>query len=220
MPPIWIRPYESADADRVRAMSARLSRRSLYERFFSGMPSLPPMYLAALARVDHHDREALLALTGDAVIGTAEYVRDHAAPDHADLAVLVADDWQQRGLARRLVTALAVLAASRGIAIFKADVLLNNRSALAAIAGGWPQARPQRDGTTAHFELPISVPPDHQQAPAAAGQLPDGHKNICVQPPIGPLDGSHAAEESVDRIPAKGPDQSARASRARKTACR
>src|SRR5918992_923985 len=126
---VLIRPYESADGELVEAMSARLSKHSLYERFFAGTPSLPPKYLATLGKADHHDREVLLAVNAGAVIGIAEYARDRDAPDLADLAVLVADDWQRRGIGRRLVTALACLAADRGIAAFAADTLVTNRSA-------------------------------------------------------------------------------------------
>ena len=142
-------------------MSALLSKRSLYKRFFAGTPALPSMYLAALAKVDHHDREALLALSEkpdepeEVVVGIAEYIRDRAMPARADLAVLVADDWQRRGIGRRLVTELARLAARRGIAEFGADTLVTNRPALAAVNSAWPDARPERDGNTAAFRLPV-----------------------------------------------------------------
>jgi GNAT superfamily N-acetyltransferase len=152
---VLIRPYESADGASVEAMSARLSKHSLYERFFAGTPGLPPKYLAVLAKTDHHDREVLLAISAGAVIGIAEYVRAKDAPRRADLAVLVADDWQRRGIGRRLVIALACLAADRGIADFTADTLVTNRSAVAAITALWPAARADRDGTTAAFSLPV-----------------------------------------------------------------
>ncbi|HEU5157243.1 MAG TPA: GNAT family N-acetyltransferase [Streptosporangiaceae bacterium] len=163
-PWVRIRPYESADGELIEAMSARLSTHSLYQRFFTGTPRLPRMYLAALAKTDHHDREALLAVGGEAVcgealggsvIGIAEYARDPAAPMRADLAVLVADDWHRRGIGRRLVTALAALAGSRGISDFRADTLTTNRPALAAIATLWPAVRADRDGATARFTLPV-----------------------------------------------------------------
>jgi GNAT superfamily N-acetyltransferase len=155
---VRIRPYDphgEVDAERVRAMSAWISSRSLYERFFSGTPRLPEPYLRALTMVDHHDREALLALSGDTVVGIAEYVRNRRAPERADLAVLVADGWQRRGIARGLVTQLGRLAADRGIADFTADALQSNRPALAAIASVWPGARASREGTTATFTLPV-----------------------------------------------------------------
>lgn len=154
---IRIRPYRSADTDLIGQLAGRLSSRALYERFFTGMPTLPPQYYAALARVDHHDREALLALDGEAAVGITEYVRDPRTPARADLAIIVADSWQRRGVAQALVTELAALAASRGITDFTADVLASNRHALAAIATTWPHAKPRLDGTTAHFTLPVAA---------------------------------------------------------------
>ena len=205
-PRVRIRPYESADGGLVAALSARLSKDSLYERFFTGTPELPPRYVAALTWTDHYDREVLLALSrgdigdfgdigggdiddfggGDIVVGIAEYVRDAHTPDRADLAVLVADAWHRRGMARRLIGALAVLAAGRGIAYFGADALVTNHSALAAIARLWPAARAVRDGTTARFTLPVRavLPPDSAdlvpgaQQVLAGGDDASGHRGL------------------------------------------
>lgn len=206
---VRIRPYESADGELVRAMSARLSSGSLYQRFFAGTPALPPKFLDALAKTDHHDREVLLALGpgppgsgtwrgdasgGDVVIGIAEYVRDARVPDRADLAVLVADAWHRRGVGRRLVTELAARAGRNGIAHFGADVLVTNRSALAAIAGLWPAARGARDGTTAGFTLPVrallspaaTACRDHAIGPAPSRGVPAG--DATADPTVAPAE--------------------------------
>jgi hypothetical protein len=50
-----------------------------------------------------------------------------------------------------------MLAAARGIAGFKADALMTNRAALAAIASIWPEERGRRDGTTTSFTLPVNA---------------------------------------------------------------
>lgn len=154
--PIEVRAYEPADADLVCAMSARLSRQSLYTRFFAGTPRLPSLYVRTLNRVDHWDREALLALANQEIIGVAEYVRDAATPARADLAVLVVDAWQRRGVGRLLVGALTDLAGRRGISELNADVLAVNTAALAAIHRIWPGTLPvQAAEGTATFLLPV-----------------------------------------------------------------
>jgi GNAT superfamily N-acetyltransferase len=138
-------------------MSGRLSKQSLYTRFFSGTPRIPEAYVAALGTLDHWDREAMVALLDGEMIGVAEYVRLRHRPCRAELAVLVADPWQRHGLARRLVTYLAPLAERRGITGFDADVILENRGAMRAIRQGWPTARPDgRDGA-AHYSLPLPL---------------------------------------------------------------
>ena len=151
---VGVRPYSSEDAIAVGAM--RLSPRSLYERFFSGTPRLPVHYARMLDRVDHHDREALVALDGSEVIGVAEYVRDEDAPALADLAVMVADARQRQGVGRTLVTAVADLAWTRGIRLLRADVLAGNAGANAAVRSGWPDAPAIRgDGGTLGYLLPL-----------------------------------------------------------------
>ncbi|WP_245920233.1 GNAT family N-acetyltransferase [Actinomadura mexicana] len=155
---VRIRPYGVTDRDRVRRMSDRLSADSLYTRFFSGTPRLPDHYVGLLEGLDHWDREALVALDGDEVLGIAEYVRDTARTWRADLAVLVADPWQRRGLGSTLVGCLSELAGRRGITEFDADVILTNRQALMFVRSGWPAARSTRDGGSAHFRLPLPVP--------------------------------------------------------------
>ncbi|WP_435868946.1 N-acetyltransferase family protein [Actinomadura coerulea] len=155
---VRIRPYGVTDRERVRRMSDRLSAASLYTRFFSGTPRLPDHYLRLLEGLDHWDREALVALDGDEILGVAEYVRDTARAWRADLAVLVADPWQRRGLGRVLVGCLSELAGRRGITEFDADVVLTNRQALMFVRSGWPAARSSRDGGSAHFRLPLPAP--------------------------------------------------------------
>ncbi|TDC97076.1 GNAT family N-acetyltransferase [Actinomadura sp. 7K507] len=156
---VRIRPYGITDRDRVHRMSEQLSSASLYTRFFSGTPRIPDHYLGLLDNVDHWDRDALVALDGDEVIGTAEYIRNRKRPWCADLALLITDPWQRRGLGSVLVTYLARLAERRGITEFDADVVLTNRPALHFIHHGWPTAHPTRDGNAAHFHLPLTSAP-------------------------------------------------------------
>ena len=156
--PIGVRAYDPGDADLLRAMSARLSRQSLYTRFFAGTPRLPSLYVRTLNQVDHWDREALLAVVAGEIIGIAEYVRDTSDPARADLAVLVVDAWQRRGVARLLVGELTRLADQRNITEFNADVLTVNTAALAAIRRVWPGSVPARgSGGTATYLLPARL---------------------------------------------------------------
>ncbi len=153
-PCLTVRPFKPGDLDGVLGM--RLSRQSLYNRFFVGSPHIPFAYAGMLARVDHWDREVLIALAGTEVVGVAEYVRDDALPHTADVAVMVPDAWQRRGVARQLLTRLTESARERGVEELRADVLTVNVAAIAAVRGGWPDAPAIRtDSGSVAFLLPL-----------------------------------------------------------------
>ncbi|MCP2337786.1 GNAT family N-acetyltransferase [Actinomadura rupiterrae] len=166
---VRIRPFGYGDEARLRRMSAALSRVSLYTRFFSGTPRVPEPYVATLGRLDHWDRDALVALDDDVMIGLAEYARVPCHPERAEIAVLIADAWQRRGLGRLLTRMLLPLAARRGVTEFHADVYAGNAGALALIQHTWPSARSARSGETATFHLPAPTANAPSDGPALAG---------------------------------------------------
>ncbi|WUH99615.1 GNAT family N-acetyltransferase [Spirillospora sp. NBC_00431] len=155
---VRVRPYGVADHERVHRMSDRLSSASLYTRFFSGTPRIPDHYLGLLDDLDHWDREALVALDGDEIIGIAEYIRHVKRPWSADVAALVIDPWQRQGVGSVLVARLAELAGRRGVTEFGADVILTNRGGVRFVRQGWPAARSTSDGGSARFHLPLPMP--------------------------------------------------------------
>jgi len=125
-----VRPIEASDRDALRAGFERLSAESRYRRFFTPMPTLSNRDLDYLTRVDHHDHEALIALDAPDghIVGVARFVR--TGPNEAEPAIVVADDWQGRGLGRRLMGALADRALEEGVSRFRAPVLAENEAAL------------------------------------------------------------------------------------------
>ncbi|MCO6010139.1 GNAT family N-acetyltransferase [Actinoallomurus purpureus] len=154
VPTVDVRPYDGGDREGVLRM--RLSLRSLYHRFFAGTPHIPAFYAGTLDRVDHQDRDAVIAVAGPEVVGIAEYTRDTALPWVADIGVVVADPWHRQGVATRLIGNLTVSARRHGITELRADVLAGNRAARAAIHGLWPRALAARgDEGTVIYRLPI-----------------------------------------------------------------
>jgi RimJ/RimL family protein N-acetyltransferase len=127
---VLIRPIAPEDRELLRSGFEQLSERSRYMRFQGPMATLSDHQLSYLTEVDHHDHEALLALdptTGDAV-GVARFVRVHDGV--AECAVVVADDWQGRGVATQLLDRLVERAHDEGIERFTALVLAENAEAL------------------------------------------------------------------------------------------
>ena len=152
---IAIRPLEPDDREAVAAGFERLSPDSRYRRFFGPMPKLSSRDLTYLTRVDHHDHEALVAVdeqTQDG-IGVARYVR--TGDGVAEPAMVVADDWQGRGVASLLLDALADRARSEGIRRFEAPVLANNDGAIRTLSRLGPTSiRHEGREVVLHIDLP------------------------------------------------------------------
>lgn len=119
---------EAADADALLGLFDRLSQESIYRRYFSPLVRRERLR-ASVARIDHHDREALAAVADGEVVGVAEYSRV-AGSRLADLAIVVADAWQKQGVGTRLVAALAERAAAEGVEGFAVDIQGDNFGAL------------------------------------------------------------------------------------------
>jgi nucleotide-binding universal stress UspA family protein/GNAT superfamily N-acetyltransferase len=154
---IVIRPIEPGDREGLREGFERLSPESRYRRFFSPVPRLSERHLDYLTQVDHHDHEALVAVEadGDAGVGVARYVR--TAPDEAEPAMAVTDDWQGRGVGGRLLDELANRAREEGIARFRAPVLAGNREALGLLRR-LGQTRESRIGSEVELEIELAPP--------------------------------------------------------------
>ncbi|MEY2476866.1 MAG: hypothetical protein QOG87_2181 [Actinomycetota bacterium] len=145
VPGVSVRPIEARDATGLEAFHSRLSPESIYRRFFSVHPALTPREVARFTTVDHHDREALVAVAGDAIVGVARY--DRSSGGGAEVAVVVEDAWQRRGVATLLLGALAVRARAGGIDTFVADTLLENQRMRDVFSHmGWATKASSRQG--------------------------------------------------------------------------
>jgi RimJ/RimL family protein N-acetyltransferase len=110
-----------------------LSERSRRLRFLGPKPLLREAELERLVDVGCCGRQAVVATdpaTAEAV-GIARYVRLGADRATAEVAFEVVDEWQGRGVARRLVDALRVVAREEGITRLHATVAPGNTAALA-----------------------------------------------------------------------------------------
>jgi acetyl coenzyme A synthetase (ADP forming)-like protein len=148
-----IRPIRADDVEQIRALHGRLSPQSIYFRFFSPLPKLPEAQLHHLVEVDYRDRFALVGELDGLVVAVARYdrVRDNEA---AEVAFVVEDHHQGRGLATVLLEHLAAVALSNGIERFEAETLPDNRAMMDVF-------RHAGFNVTSHFEggvIDVSFP--------------------------------------------------------------
>jgi acetyl coenzyme A synthetase (ADP forming)-like protein len=122
-----IRPIRADDLEQLRALHSRLSPQSIYFRFFSPIPKVPEAQLHRLAEVDYRDRFALVAVLDGEVVAVARYDRTNV-DTAAEVAFVVEDHQQRRGLATVMLEHLAAVARSNGIERFDAETLPDNRA--------------------------------------------------------------------------------------------
>jgi acyl-CoA synthetase (NDP forming)/ribosomal protein S18 acetylase RimI-like enzyme len=123
-----VRPATRADADQIRAMHGRLSARSLYLRYFSAVKQVSDAQVSVFVDVDHDTAIGLVVELGGELIAAGTAHRNTSAGHHddAEVAFLVEDSQQGRGLGSILLEHLAVAAQERGIRRFTAEVLGEN----------------------------------------------------------------------------------------------
>ncbi len=154
---VRLRPITPEDKPLLIDAFERLSEESRYRRFFTSLPELSPSALAYFTEVDHSDHEAIIALDrmSDRAVGVARYIRVSEDPHAAEVAVVVVDDWQGRGIGRALLTQLTNRARHEGISRYVALVQADNRDAMSLLQGFGDSTR-EREGSI--LELAIEIP--------------------------------------------------------------
>jgi GNAT superfamily N-acetyltransferase len=139
-----IRPVEPADAAGLRAMFGRLSPESVYLRFHTSYSRVPDRFAGHLADPAAFGGGALVAVAAGEVVGHAMYAPDGVSS--AEVAVVVEDAWQGRGVGKRLLARLAEAAAREGVGTFVCSALGDNRRILGLAKAVFPGVRSAAGG--------------------------------------------------------------------------
>ncbi|MET8332770.1 GNAT family N-acetyltransferase [Streptosporangium canum] len=134
---VEIRPVRADDEERVRRFLAGLSPRTQTLRFFTGVNRPSASLVRALLVLDER-RDVLLAVHGEVVVGHAMSFK--GGQTDIEIALVVADEWQGRGVGSRLARRLLRRAAVAGARTLGMDVLGDNRKVLAMVRRAWPEA--------------------------------------------------------------------------------
>ena len=157
---IHVRSVDPADAPGIVAMHSRFSERTRYLRYFGAYPRIPARDLHRFANVDHRDREAFVALVDEHVIAVGRYERLAAGGPDAEVAFVVEDAHQGRGIAPVLLRALVPAALDAGITEFVAEVLPGNIAMQRVFAdAGFAVTSQFADGVV-HVRFPITTRTD------------------------------------------------------------
>lgn len=154
---VEIRQLEPHDREGLSAAVGRLSEESRYLRFATAKPHLSKRELDYLLDVDHHAREAILAVDPSTGRGVAvvRYAEVAGEPGAVEIAATVADDWQRHGLGRILLARLIARAREEGYSTLRAVVLTSNQRSITMLLHGGFKPRPG-SGILREYELALA----------------------------------------------------------------
>jgi len=154
---VTIRPAAATDAERLRRFLSGLSTRTTHSRFFTGLGRVSDRVLAMLLHRGP-GQEVLLALHRGEVVAHAMCSALPGRDGVGELALVVADAWQRRGLGQQLARDLVDSAAEHGFREIGFTVLAENRPAVRFVTGLWPHARPLIGDGMYEYLVPVPLP--------------------------------------------------------------
>jgi GNAT superfamily N-acetyltransferase len=153
---VSIRVAIPLDVDGLRGMFSRSSAETIHRRFHTPFPSVPEWMLALMLDADRTDKEFLVAVADGKVVGHAMYAVLGAG--EAEMAVVVEDGWQSKGVGKALLRELADDAGRRGVETFVGSVLPDNRPMLGLIGTMFADFRRAFDDGAYLVRMPLQAP--------------------------------------------------------------
>lgn len=153
---LLLRPVLPGDSERSNSPAVEFSSETLYRRFMS--PRAPsPSLMNYLFQVDYVDHFVWVLVDGPdgPVVADVRFVRDAEDPAVAEIAFIVADDYQGRGIGSFLMDAVTIAARVGGVQRFTARMLAGNhamRSILERFGAPWRRDEP--GVVTTQFDVP------------------------------------------------------------------
>ena len=174
---VQVRPACPQDATELRRLFERLSDESRYLRFFSATVDVP-LVVGWAADVDQRRRDGLVAVTGPRgrIVAHAGWERERDHPERAEVALVIDDEFQGRGLGTILLGQLAVSARGKGVELLVAEVLPGNHRMIQVFRDSGFGVRVRSLSGVLMVEIPTLLTPDalrrfderEEQAAAAA----------------------------------------------------
>ncbi len=180
---LFIKPALPEDLLLVTSFMKRISRESLRMRFMVSMSEVPADIIKELCSGDFTEKGCLLAISGEGgdkkVVGLGNYI----AMDNeraAEIAFLIEDSYQRKGISTLLLERLAGLAAANGFIEFEAEILPDNQPMINVMKSSGFESHKVWNSDTVHMELPVS-------GAAALWELADLRERIAVANSLLPL---------------------------------
>ncbi|HEX5090460.1 MAG TPA: GNAT family N-acetyltransferase [Nocardioides sp.] len=148
-----VRPAGPADRELLGELIAQLSPASAYSRFLTGVSGPPSGKLLRALLPEAPAGGALLGFVDGELAGHGLWVRT-TDPSVAEIALVVADRHQRRGIGTALAAALVDELVAHGVEDIEVFSISNNRAVARMVAHAAPDARRELDGPTATWTFP------------------------------------------------------------------
>ena len=156
---VFLRPIKPSDAEMWVGLHNSLSSMSKYYRFFTSKREPSQKMIKKYTDIDYINNFAIVAVLeeeegSEKMVGVARYVLD-PPPDEAELAVVVADSMQGKGLGTKILIHLLSIMIKRKIKRVHGDIFLENKKMLQLMGeSGFDQIKDDAFGVR-HFKLKL-----------------------------------------------------------------
>jgi acyl-CoA hydrolase/RimJ/RimL family protein N-acetyltransferase len=131
---IFFRPIKPTDEPSLAEMLYSLSEESVRTRYMTRTKAFPHRDVQQLTNIDYKNDMAIVGVvpgvSGDEIVSVGQYFLDPKT-QAAEVAFVVQDEWQQKGMGTYLLDYVTRIARQRGVKRFYAKVLPNNKAMLA-----------------------------------------------------------------------------------------
>lgn len=153
---VHLRPLSPADAEALVAFHGGLSMRTRYLRYFSAYPTIPPRDLVRFTHMDNVNRAALAVWLNGEIIAVGRLAKTNE-DGLAEVAFVVADAHQGRGIGSVLLEHLVEIGREIGVQRFEAIVLAENRTMIRVFTDAGFEASHRREGNEVSLEFDIAA---------------------------------------------------------------
>jgi len=146
---IFFRPVKPTDEPALSEMLYSLSPDSIRSRYFTHTMIFPHRDVQRITNIDYRNDLAIVGVIpgagGEEIVAIAQYFLDPKTRE-AEVAFIVQDEWQQKGMGSFLMDYLTTIARQRGVRRFYAKVLPTNRPMLAIFHSSGFRVNTEFDG--------------------------------------------------------------------------
>ncbi|NND04774.1 MAG: GNAT family N-acetyltransferase [Saprospiraceae bacterium] len=154
---VCLRPIRPEDEPLEADLFERLSKETIYFRFFGYAPDVDHSALSRFTHIDYDREMAIVAEIREGqkpkLIGVVRMISD-AWKERAEYAIVLADTWHGKGLGSILTDYIIDIAKEKGISVLEADVLAGNQAMIRLFKRRGFQFT-QTDATEWHVELDL-----------------------------------------------------------------